>query len=158
MFPGICNSLRSTASTSFESSVIPNCSQMAPWRPPGGPGVPRPISKLFLGAFGLPFWFRKCTNTEPEFARKPSTGFERHVGSYGCFLGQFGGRLWGHVGVFFRSPARKPDFVKNVFPPTWEHDFHGSGGVGKTPKTCPEAVCGRRRAPRASGEAPGLDL
>ena len=80
------------------------------------------------------------------------------LGHLGASWGRVGADFKGNFGVLFRSPARKPDFVKNVLPPTWEQDFHGSGGVGKAPKTCPEAVCGRRRAPRASGEAPGFDL
>ena len=142
-------------------NLVHNCSKLLPngsLEPPGGPGVPRLISKRFMGISGLPFWLQKLSKSEPEFVRKPSTWFERHFGLSGCFPGAFFGRFGGHFGVLFRSPARKLDFVKNMLPPTWEHDFQGSGGVGKAQKTCPEAVCDRRRAPRASWGPLGFDL
>ena len=81
-----------------------------------------------------PIWLPKLAKMEPKFDRKSSTGFERHFGSSGGLLGQFGGRFGGHFGVLFWPPARKPDFVRIVLPPTREHDFHGSGGSEKRQK------------------------
>ena len=77
---------------------------------------------------------------------------------FGIVLGSFWDRFWGHFGVLFRPPARKADFLRIVLPPAREHDFRGSGGVQNASKTSPEAVCGRKRAPRASWEALGSDF
>ena len=66
---------------------------------------------------------------KPKFDRNSSTGFEGHFGPSGGLLGPFWGRCWAHVGVLFRSSAGKADFVENVLPPTWEHDFPGSEGL-----------------------------
>ena len=106
---------------------LQNGSQMAPRRPLGGPGAPKSIFERFWGPFWHPFWLPKLSKMEPIFFRKSSTGCERHFGSSGCLLGPFWGRCWGHFGVLFRSPARKPDFVRIVLPPAREHDFHGFG-------------------------------
>ena len=65
---------------------------------------------------------------EPQFSLNSRSGFERHFVPSGGLLGPFWVQLWAHFGVLFRSPAGKADFLENVLPPAWEHEFQGSEG------------------------------
>ena len=43
-------------------------------------------------------------------------------------MGPFWGRFWDHFGDLFLSEAAKADFLENVLPPAWEHEFLGPQG------------------------------
>ena len=133
---------------------VPNGSPEAsgrPWGAEAGFGV---IWGSILGSILAP----KFVKIEAEICSKIEHRLWTSFFQSGSLLGSFWGRFWGHFGVLFRPPARKADFLKITLPPTREHDFRGSGGVQNASKTSPEAVCGRKRAPRASWEALGLDF
>ena len=121
------------------SKIAPIGSQIAPKWLPGGLRAALGCRGRFLSDFwvhlGLRFGSKKVQKLSRNLVENQAPVLNAVLGHLGASWGQFWGRFWGHFGVLSRSPARKPDFVKNVLPLAREQDVHGSGGVKQVPKT-----------------------
>ena len=85
---------------------LQNGSKMTPKLLPGGFREALGRRGRFLSDFWVYFGHRFGTKKSLKNNRKARSGFELHFWTSGGLLGQFWGRLWGHVGCFLAAQPR----------------------------------------------------